>query len=358
MQSSVQQLQKAGTEIDLFELALLIWQEKITVLLVTVFITALAVFYALFTTPVYETEVTLLPPHVSDIQGYNQGLIALKDTDSAWLTEHTTKSVYDTFLKRLYSKELRNQIMEELYLPLLPDSKKSLARQALQQHFEKVISIKRADPQNTPDLYMVQVRHSNPEHAAELANGYVELAIQQAKQRLKADVEAEHMRVQLDLESQLASLLQRAEQERKSELIKLTEALWIAESLGLEQPIFPDGKSTRDGAAYVDRNLLYMRGAKALQAQIKVLEERDSDIPFIEDYQELAAKLALLKKLELDDSQVEVVTIDEFAQVPDTVVKPKKLLIIVGGILAGGFLGVLLALIKAAVKRRKLVSLS
>lgn len=28
MQSSVQQLQKAGTEIDLFELALLIWQEK------------------------------------------------------------------------------------------------------------------------------------------------------------------------------------------------------------------------------------------------------------------------------------------------------------------------------------------
>lgn len=90
---------------------------------------------------------------------------------------------------------------------------------------------------------MVQVRHSNPEHAAELANGYVELAIQQAKQRLKADVEAEHMRVQLDLESQLASLLQRAEQERKSELIKLTEALWIAESLGLEQPIFPDGKA-------------------------------------------------------------------------------------------------------------------
>lgn len=353
MKSPAQQRQGSDDEIDLFELALLIWQEKVTVLLVTVFVTVLAVFYALFATPVYETEVTLLPPHASDIQGYNQGLIALKDTDSSWLTKHTTKSVYDTFLKRLYSKELRNQIMEELYLPRLPEKVEILNRQALQQRFEKIVSVRRPDPKNTPDLYTVQVRLSDPEHAAELANGYVELAIQQAKQRLKADVEAEYTRVQLDLEAQLASLLQQAEQERKSELTKLTEALWIAESLGLEQPILPDGKSTIEGAAYVDRNLLYMRGAKALQAQIRVLEERDSEIPFIDEYPELAAKLALLRAFKLDDRQVNVATIDEVAEVPIKPVQPKKMLIVAISGLVGGALGVGAALIVALIKRRR-----
>ena len=62
MQSPVENSHYAGDEIDLFELAQLIWQEKLTVIFVTVLVTALAVAYALLAKPVYETEVTLLPP--------------------------------------------------------------------------------------------------------------------------------------------------------------------------------------------------------------------------------------------------------------------------------------------------------
>lgn len=355
MQSSAEKTRNAGDEIDLFELAQSIWQEKLSVILVTVLITALAVAYALLAKPVYEATNTLLPPSASAIQPYNQGLIALKDDDGAWLTEHTTETVYDEFLKHLHSRQLRNQIMDEFYIPLLPADTDLTNHQALYQRFAKVLSIKQPDAKNMPDLHAVQVQFTDPEQAARLANDYVKLAVQQTKQQLKADVEAEHTRLRVDLESQLESLRNQAAQERKSELIKLQEALVIANELSIELPILPVGKNTLEGAAYVDRNLLYMRGAKALQAQINVLENRASDIPFIENYQELAAKLELLKTLKLDNNQVAVVTIDELAEVPVKPIKPKKLLIMVAGLLAGGFLGLLLALIKAAVKRRKLV---
>lgn len=354
MQSSAEKTRNAGDEIDLFELVQSIWQEKLTVILVTVLITALAVIYALLATPVYETEVTLLPPQTSDIQAYNQGLIALKDNDGAWLKEYTAKLVYTEFLDNLRSRQLRNQALDEFYLPLLPKDTDLTNRQALHQRFSRVLSIKQPDIKNMPDLYAVQVQFTDPEQAAMLANDYVQLALQKTKQQLKADVEAEHTRLRVDLESQLESLQRQAAQERQDELVKLKEALIVAENLGIEQPILPVGKSTREGAAYVDRNLLYMRGAKALQAQISVLESRQSDLPFIENYQELAAKLELLKTLKLDNNQVAVATIDELAEVPVKPVKPKKSLIVAVGFSVGGVLGIFIALIKAAIRKRKL----
>ena len=357
MQSSAEKMRNTGDEIDLFELVQSIWQEKLTVIFVTVLVTALAVAYAVLAKPVYEATSTLLPPSASAIQPYNQGLIALKDEDGAWLTEHTTETVYEEFLKHLRSRQLRNQVMDEFYVPLLPADTDLTNRKVLQQRFDKVLTIKKPDPKDMPDLYAVQVQLSDPQQAAQLANKYVELALQQTKQQLKADVEAEHTRLRVDLESQLESLRSQAAQERKSELIKLQEALVIANELSIEQPILPVGKNTLEGAAYVDRNLLYMRGIKALQAQLRVLEGRESDIPFIEDYQELAAKLELVKSLRLDADQVAVATIDELAEVPVKPVKPKKLLILAAGLFAGGFLGLLLALVKAAINRRKLAQL-
>ena len=116
MQSSAENSRYADDEIDLFELVQSIWQEKLTAILVTVLVTALAVAYALLATPVYETEVTLLPPQASDIQGYNQGRLALNSN----LHKYTTEGVYKEFLRQLRSRQLRNQMLDELYVPLLP----------------------------------------------------------------------------------------------------------------------------------------------------------------------------------------------------------------------------------------------
>lgn len=350
MQSSAEKTRNAGEEIDLFELVQSIWQEKLTVILVTVVVTALAVAYALLAPPVYETEVTLLPPQTSDIQGYNQGRLALNSN----LHEYTTEGVYKEFLRQLRSRQLRNQMLDEVYVPLLPTGTDLSNHQALQTRFSKVVSIKQGDVKNAPELYQVKVTLTDPEQAAMLANTYVETAVKLTKQQIEKDIFTERNRLLEDVSLRIGSLVEQAQKKREDELVKLKEALVIASSLGIEQPILPVGKSTSEGAAYVDRNLLYMRGAKALQAQISVLEKRESDLPFIGEYQDLAAKLALLKAFKLDSSQVAVVTIDELAEVPVKPIKPKKSLIVIFGFLVGGLLGVFTALIKAAIRKRKL----
>ncbi|AKX60033.1 hypothetical protein AKN88_08900 [Thiopseudomonas alkaliphila] len=350
MQSSAEKTRNAGDEIDLFELAKSIWQEKLTVILVTVLITALAVIYALLATPVYETEVTLLPPQTSDIQGYNQGRLAVNSS----LHKYTTSGVYKDFLRQLRSRQLRNQMLDEVYVPLLPAETDLSNHQALQARFSKVVSIKQADAKNAPELYQVKVTLTDPEQAAMLANTYVETAVKLTKQQIEKDIFTERNRLLEDVSLRIGSLVEQAQKKREDELVKLKEALVIASSLGIEQPVLPVGKSTSEGAAYVDRNLLYMRGAKALQAQISVLEKRESDLPFIGEYQDLAAKLELLKALKLDSNQVAVVTIDELAEVPVKPVKPKKVMIIILGFVLGGVLSILVLIIKKLSRRRKI----
>ena len=56
----------------------------------------------------------------------------------------------------------------------------------------------------------------------------------------------------------------------------------------------------------------------------------------------------------MDNNQVAVATIDELAEVPVKPIKPKKSLIVAIGALLGGMLGIFIALIKAAIRKRKL----
>jgi chain length determinant protein (polysaccharide antigen chain regulator) len=102
-----------------------------------------------------------------------------------------------------------------------------------------------------------------------------------------------------------------------------------------------------------------MRGSKALIAEIKNLQERQTDDPFIANLRALQIKRSLFQALQVNPENVSVYRRDGPIEVPDRPLKPKKAMIIIGGFVGGGIVGVLICLIRLFVsKRRKAANVS
>ncbi len=337
--------------IDLFELFQSLWQEKVLIVLITGVVTALALVYALMATPIYQTQASLVPPPAYAIQGYNEGRMEAFRKNG--VKELTVDDIYKVYLSNLNSLQLRNAFFEEVYLPSLNADEQDSSRDTLLRRFNTVLSVKRGDPKSNPNLYRVSVELDDPVVAAEWAKTYIEGAIAATKLELKSNIEAEQ-KVHLDaLRVQAKSLLETAKKKREDQINLLKEALYIAESIGLENSSPLSDKASLGGSRYIDNDLIYTRGAKTLRAQLEVLENRTSDEPFIKGFRELNTQLELLQSYKLDDSSVAVVAIDETAEVPSTPIKPKKTMIVAVGIVLGGMLGVFVALIRIMIRKRK-----
>lgn len=349
-------------EIDLFELFQSLWQEKVLIILITAAITALALAYALTATPIYQTQASLVPPPAYAVQGYNEGRMEafreVRENRKEGSRENGTKEftvddIYKIYLKNLRSLQLRNAFFEEVYLPSLSAVKQDNSRDSLLRRFNTVLSVKQGDPKDNPSLYRVSVELNDPVVAAEWVKKYIEGAIAATKLELKNNIETDKKARINALNLQIKALLDTAKKEREDQINLLKEALYVAESIGLENSSPQSDKASLGGNRYIDNDLIYTRGAKTLRAQLQVLENRSNDEPFIKDFRELNTQLELLKAYTLDDANVSVVTIDEAAVVPSTPIKPKKKMIVMVGVVLGGMLGVFAALVRSVIRKRK-----
>src|SRR5690554_5027809 len=325
-------------EIDLFELIEAIWKEKFLIIAITAIFTLLAVAYALVATPVYQATTTFYQPSASSIQAYNLG------RKEANLEEFNIPDIYSVFLTNLNSQQLRNEFFEEVYLPSLTPEQQLAPRDSLLTSLSQTIQIKQVNPKENKFKYQISVEREDAEQAAQWANHYVQKAIVLTKQELAHDIQSELSTRKTSIQLQINSMLTKAQAVRQDEITRLKEALSIAKAIGLENPSLPAGKTTEEGANYVDRNLTYMRGSKALASQIEVLENRESD---------LTGQLNFLKNIILNDENTEVVKIDNVALTPETPIKPKKVQIVAIGIVLGGMLGGFAALVRIAIRQRK-----
>ncbi|MNC38514.1 Tyrosine-protein kinase ptk [compost metagenome] len=143
--------------------------------------------------------------------------------------------------------------------------------------------------------------------------------------------------------------------QREDRVARLKEALVVADEVGMEAPQVTPGRIASDGelSSFVDGSLMYMRGAKAIRAELQVLEARQSDDPFISKLRGLQSQLVFLKGIEVKPGNVSVFTLDSAAEVPETPVKPKKVLILTLGIVIGGMLGVFVALVRYVMRKGK-----
>lgn len=360
------QAQFHDDEIDLFELISDLWAEKWVIAVCIVITTACALAYAFASTPAYEATARLMPPSQSDVTGYNVGRLTLasmgnKGGNSETLPqEYKPEDVYDVFKSALLSQQVRNRFFEDHYLPYLgiksdSGSLEHDARDQLQQRFSNILSVSQPSARGLSEYYQVRVELKDPALAAEWANLFVEMAAKRAEQQVLSNVLVDLRSRASITKEQLLTLEVLAKQQREDRIVRLRESLQIARALGLEDSLINAGRTNADSelAALVEGDLMYLRGTRALQAELEVLQARTNDTPFIEDYRALQTRAQVLDSVVIDETKVAVYTLDSPAEAADTPIKPKKPMILALGIVLGGMLGGMIALVRIVIRKRK-----
>lgn len=322
-----------GDEIDLFELIGGLWRRKILIIAIFAIVTGAAVTYALLAKPIYESKVFVQPPTQNDIAQLNYGRAG-----KSGLTSFSIKDVYSIYLRNLQSESLRREFFRAFYIPSLPEDQRKGSQDSLYNQFRDVLTLGVANKE-TPDRFFVMASRPDPEQAAQWVVRYVEMAGDRAKREVIKDARADVLVKADTLEQQISSERESARKQREDRIAQLEEALLVARSVGLEKPpiISNNLSSEMEGA------LMYMRGAKALEAEIENLRKRSSDDPFIGNLRQRQEAINFYRALQIDPSVIQVYRQDGAIESPDAPVKPKKTVIVLLGMIVGLVFGVMFA---------------
>lgn len=334
-------------EIDLFELVAAIWAQKFLIVSVAVIASLGATAFAFLSKPVYEARVYLQPPTLNGIADFNYGR-----TRDAELTPYTINDVYAVFTRNLQGESLRRAFFVDIYLPSLSASERAGSQDALYANYLKTLTVG-LPTKELPDRYSVAVQADDPAMATGWVKAFIARAGAASEKEMITNVTREAEVRARNLTQQISILQEAEDKVRNDSITQLKEALSVAQAIGLEKPPIISGNVAAEISAAMDGQLTYMRGTKAISAEIKNLQDRKTNDPFIANLRALQVKRSFYQALQVSPENVSVYRQDGPIEIPDRPIKPKKGLIITAGLIGGGALGVLFGLVRFFIAKRR-----
>lgn len=326
-----------GDEIDLVELVQGVWRQKLWMVLVAVMVVGLGLSYVMLAAPVYEAKLYIRPPSQNEIAQLNFGR-----GDGTGLPPLSAKDVYSIYLRSLQSEAVRDKFFRNAFLPTLKEDDRQGSRDALYAKFNSMLSIAQASKE-MPDRYVITASVEDPRLAAIWVSNYAEMAADRAKEELLGGTRSDISILADNLEQQVRASRASAGNQRADQIAQLNEALRVAKSIGLEKPPIISNNLSSEVSAGMGGALIYMRGTKALEAEIANLESRSSDDPYIPGLREKQERLNFLRNLKIDPSLVSMYQQDGAVAQPDKPVKPRKSIIMILSLIFGILLGAVIA---------------
>lgn len=366
-------------EISLVELATTLGEEKKLVFGLPFVVGVAAIVVSLFLTPIFTAKTTLLPPQNSGGGGAAAALASLGGL-AGLAGISTGGTTADTVIAMLQSRSAKDQIIDQFNLVEYYEAE---LREDVYKTLGEVV---RVSSDKKSNLITVEVDDKDPELAAKMANAYYEVlkslmtrvAVTEAQQRRQF------------FEDQFAI----AKEELSNAEVKLKET---QERTGLVE-LKSQAEATIEAVARLR--------AEIAQREVQLSAMRTFATPENSDYRRVVAELnglrAELKKLdkggtggelglvsagnlpeqgleyvralrevkyqeavfEIMAKQFELAKVDEakdggnvqqldVATVPERKSKPKRALIVVLSVLAAGFLAVLIAFVRGALRKAK-----
>ncbi|MFC5695799.1 LPS O-antigen chain length determinant protein WzzB [Pseudomonas sp. GCM10022186] len=348
MNDSVNSLrgQQYNSEIDLIELVQSVWNYKLVISIFALVGGLCAAGYAFLSSPVYEARISFLPPSLSDVAPLSSG------RSEMGLEPFKVDDIYSVFTRNLESDHSLRRFYKTVYLPALrAEDREGYSNGRLYARFLKDFKVVAPD-RLRPERYSLVVQGKNPDEITRWATTYIEQvageSLEQAVGNARREVDVAANTVQ----QRIASLRATAQTRRQDRIIQLKEALKVAEAVGLVEPPVLSGQTSEQLNAIMEGSLTYMRGSKALRAELSALESRVSDDPFIPQLRGLEEKYELYASIAADSPKIGVFRQDGDVVLPDEPIKPKKALILSLGVILGGVLGGLFAVVRVVLKRR------
>ncbi len=340
-------------EIDLLDLFRTLVKRWKTIVAMTVLCTVVAVAVALLTAPVFKSTAHLLPPLKKDIQTFSQ--IGSGSVSAG--------SIYTDFLRNANSLSVKRDFFEQENLSAYfggEDVKAPLTESEMYVFFESFLDVLSvgADKKNS-DLLSISIEWGSAKGAADLVNKYVDFVAVTTLDQAIVNFENARDSKLISMDNDIAAKRKTAEQKRLRRIIQLKEALAIAKSLNIVNPLdsTSNGQPVAKGVLFeVSSGPQYYRGSRALNAEIHILSTRTDDDAFIGALSGLQESIERLKLIVLDKASLKAIRVDSPAIPPLFRVKPKRSLIVVLGGILGIMLGVMTALFTAFVGSQKKIT--
>ncbi len=397
-------------EINPANLWAILVKQRVTILAITVLSAILALIYALQTPSVYKAESIMLPPTTHEIEKFN----------ISGINFITAEDVFRILRSNISSLHYRRAVFDQMNLMerLSSDSNTTDDRTPapLFYAFNKKFDVPEGkDISDGNNLSItLTLEGEDPILTANIINRVVEVAGQATSDQINKDIhikinakinilqrDIQQLRISASkqksdrikrlkdsdllernsITDEIKALRVEAATKRGDRIIQLTEAAHIASEVGIIDSDIEYNSSSMP---------LYVRGEKALRSEIRQLEARTSDDPFIPELRELQKKLkqletnrtiemlearqdndsynASLRRKEselirlrsthIEQSKVAVMRIDQPAFPPDNPIEPNRRFILALGIVLGLILGILLAFIRDFIKNQKTETVS
>ncbi len=347
-------MQENMDEIDLFDLVDDIKEQWLWLVGTGTVCVMAALLYAFWATPTYEAEVVFKPVREADLLPLNQP--RLKDVLGVAEKEVflTSKQAFADIRDRALSSNNEHRFYQELLkgdntaLKALIENPKLTPEQNFIKFSER---FSHTDPgAKDSDVFLrLKFQISDAALAASVLNSYSQFLVNEHAAEVRSSVQ---MRIQAQLDywqMQAGELRTAYEADKQQRLFKLREAAAVADSIGQARPLY-----SADRVAVGVEPPLFMLGSKALRAEITQIEERKkaTEDSHIKGLPELLAKIKVAEGAKINWERVRFAEQEQPASTPIAPVKPKKLLIVAVGVVLGGMLGVMLAIVRAAWLRR------
>jgi chain length determinant protein (polysaccharide antigen chain regulator) len=297
-----------------------------------------ATIYLLIAEPLYRSEARLFPPAVRDVQQLSVSIPGVIDLNYAPM------QVYEDFIRNFESPGLQKQFFErnslaQYFAPADENDSVNIDKLFVER-FSKAFSFRHN--QNDDDVMELGFEYSDPKLAAQWLLEYINFVNDSTIHHFYLDVntivQRETERYRLQIKNKRNVSLQR----RDDEIARLREALVIAKALKTKgRDILPgmaNGVELQfmvDGAEWP----LYMRGEKALEKLIVVLETRKDIDAFVEGLRDIQEKLASLESISVNVEKLSAIRIDVPPTIPWEPIKPKKILVFALAFMVATFIG-------------------
>ncbi|MDT3679582.1 MAG: Wzz/FepE/Etk N-terminal domain-containing protein [Burkholderiaceae bacterium] len=346
----VQQQQEELNLVDLFQICI---RRRRLIMGVIAACLLIGIAAIVLMTPRYEVEVRIDRPYENEV-----ALLNLGRTSATGLRSFSSEQVFGYFTREVLSGHAFERFFRELYLPSLSEEQRQAPEAHLLKAAQKFLAVKPPDERRKGQLplYSVTLAADDPDKAVQWMTGFLERAAHDAKQKLIADARAGLEVTMHNAQRDLDELRLTAQRKRLDRAQRLTEALVVANAVGLRDPQVTAVRppSSDQMSPFMDGSSLYARGAKSLSAELGVLEDRVDDDAFISGLRDTESKLRLWEAvLQSDVGKFDVYRLDGEIVTPVDPVKPKKGLVLALALTLGAIGGVLLAFIVEAISNSR-----
>ncbi|CEK10216.1 Wzz/FepE/Etk N-terminal domain-containing protein [Legionella hackeliae] len=326
-------------EIDIVDLCLTIWLRKWFILFVTLVCVGVGTLYVALKKPVYEAKGYISAPTAGNIAALNYGRSEIGEMASR-IKPFNVADVYGLFTDSLLSESTKRKFFNSIYFPTVAKNNQKVVKDSVYNGFSRIFTVKQV-PDSNPAKYIVTAKGKNPEQIVKWIKDYIGLANQRALLNLSLILKNENKTMAQDFEKKIEMKREGAKQQRYDRLAQLEEALKIAKAVDIDkQSILSLNGTIADASIFNEPSMLYLRGSKELEVEIKNLQERKSDDPFIDGLRDLQLQYDYYSTNNVNLKDVALFQLDGSIRLPDLPISPKKDLIL----LLSTLLGLMLAI--------------